>query len=211
MIDVDNDEWFDQWIDEYDDGVLSVTDDGSESDCANCVDCETADCSNCEKNAICVKCTNCRGCRNRRCDTNLTSNTPAVKTQIQKIIQNVVRVQSSLYTMNVGALNAYRNPYVTWNRMSDRGQASVQKTYVPGGGGQLGGNSTRSAITRCRPGALSPGGVGCDIKHNSYDRYLNRLKGRGPLRRGIDAKTPPISGGKVVNFSIVSRCICPSL
>jgi len=186
MIDVDNDEWFDQWIDEYDDGVLSVTDDGSESDCANCVDCETADCSNCEKNAICVKCTNCRGCRNRRCDTNLTSNTPAVKTQIQKIIQNVVRVQSSLYTMNVGALNAYRNPYVTWNRMSDRGQASVQKTYVPGG-------------------------VGCDIKHNSYDRYLNRLKGRGPLRRGIDAKTPPISGGKVVNFSIVSRCICPSL
>lgn len=211
MIDVDNDAWFDQWIDEYDDGVLSVTDDGSETDCANCVNCETADCSNCEKNAICVKCTNCRGCRNRRCDTNLTSNTPAVKTQIQKIIQNVVRVQSSLYTMNVGALNAYRNPYVTWNRMSDRGQASVQKTYVPGGGGQLSGNSTRSAITRCRPGALSPGGVGCDIKHNSYDRYLNRLKGRGPLRRGIYAKTPPISGGKVVNFSIVSRCICPSL
>lgn len=211
MIDVDNDAWFDKWIDDYDDGVVDVTDIGLETDCINCVNCETADCSNCEKNAICIKCTNCRGCRVRRCDTNLTSNTPAVKIQIQKIIQNVVRVQSSLYTMNVGALNAYRNPYVTWNRMSDRGQASVQKTYVPGGGGQLGGNSTRSAITRCRPGALSPGGVGCDIKHNSYDRYLNRLKGRGPLRRGIDAKTPPISGGKVVNFSIVSRCICPSL
>ena len=210
MIDVD-DAWFEQWIDDYDDGVVGVTDIGLETDCTNCVNCETADCSNCEKNAICIKCTNCRGCRDRRCDTNLTSNTPAVKIQIQKIIQNVVRVQSSLYTMNVGALNAYRNPYVTWNRMSDRGQASVQKTYVPGGGGQLGGNSTRSAITRCRPGALSPGGVGCDIKHNSYDRYLNRLKGRGPLRRGIDAKTPPISGGKVVNFSIVSRCICPSL
>jgi hypothetical protein len=211
MNDADNDVWFEQWIDEYDDGLVSVTDLGSESDCADCVNCETADCSNCEKNAICKKCTNCRGCRGRWCDTNLTSNTPAVKMQIQKIIQNVVRVQSSLYTMNVGALNAYRNPYVTWNSMSDRGQASVQKTYVPGGGGQLGGNSTRSAITRCRPGALSPGGVGCDIKHNSYDRYLNRLKGRGPLRRGVDAKTPPISGGKVVNFSIVSRCICPPL
>ena len=207
MIDVDNDAWFDKWIDEYDGDIVSVSDIGLDG--TNCVNCETADCSNCEKNAICVKCTNCRGCRDRRCDTNLTSNTPAVKIQIQKIIQNVVRVQSSLYTMNVGALNAYRNPYVTWNRMSDRGQASVQKTYVPGGGGQLGGNSTRSAITRCRPGALSPGGVGCDIKHNSYDRYLNRLKGRGPLRRGIDAKTPPISGGKVVNFSIVSGCRCP--
>ena len=204
------DAWFDQLINKYNaDDIVSVT--GVGSDCADCVNCETADCSNCEKYAICVKCTNCRGCRVRRCDTNLTSNTPAVKTQIQKIIQNVVRVPSSLYTMNVGALNAYRNPYVTWNRMSDRGQASVQKTYVPGGGGQLGGNSTRSAITRCRPGALSPGGVGCDIKHNSYDRYLNRLKGRGPLRRGIAAKTKPIYGGKVVNFSIVSRCNCPSL
>jgi hypothetical protein len=211
MIDVDNEVLFDRWIDEWDDGVVSLTDVGSEStDSRDCVNCETADCSNCEKHAICKKCTNCRGCRDHRCDTNLTSNTPAVKTQIQKIIQQVVRVQSSLYTMNVGALNAYRNPYVTWNRMSDRGQASVQKTYVPGGGGQLGGNSTRSAITRCRPGALSPGGVGCDIKHNSYDRYLNRLKGRGPLRRGVDAKTPPISGGKVVNFSIVSGCNCPS-
>ena len=215
MIDEDNDDWFEEWRmeqyndDYHDDGILSVTDIGL--DCADCVNCETADCSNCEKNAICIKCTNCRGCRGRWCDTNLTSNTPAVKMQIQKIIQNVVRVQSSLYTMNVGALNAYRNPYVTWNRMSDRGQASVQKTYVPGGGGLLGGNSTRSAITRCRPGALSPGGVGCDIKHNSYDRYLNRLKGRGPLRRGIDAKTRPISGGKVVNFSIVSGCRCPAL
>jgi hypothetical protein len=208
MIDVD---CFDRWIDDYDDGVVSVTDIGSESDCANCVNCETADCSNCEKYAVCKKCKNCHGCSYRKCDTNLTSDTPAVKMQIQKIIQKVVRVQSSLYTMNVGALNAYCNPYITWNRMSDRGQASVQKTYIPGGGGLLGGNSTRSAITRCRPGALSPGGVGCDIKHNSYDRYLNRLKGRGPLRRGVPfvgAKTQPIYGGKVVNFSIVSNCNC---
>ena len=201
MIDVD---CVDRWIDDCDDGVVSVTDIGSESDCANCVNCETA----CEKYAVCKKCKNCHGCSYRKCDTNLTSDTPAVKMQIQKIIQKVVRVQSSLYTMNVGALNAYRNPYITWNRMSDRGQASVQKTYIPGGGGLLGGNSTRSAITRCRPGALSPGGVGCDIKHNSYDRYVNRLKGRGPLRRGVDAKTKPIYGGKVVNFSIVSNCNC---
>ena len=210
MIDVDNDAWFDKWIDEYDGDIVGVTDIGL--DCTNCVNCETADCSNCEKNAICVKCTNCRGCRDRRCDTNLTSNTPAVKTQIQKIIQNVVRVQSSLYTMNVGALNAYRNPYVTWNRMSDRGQASVQKTYIPGGGGQLGGNSTRSAITRCRPGALSPGGVGCDIKHNSYNRYLNRLKGRGPLRRGIPSPVnQPMTGAKMVNYGIIAGCDCPPL
>lgn len=135
-----------------------------------CIDCETTDCSNCVKDRVCKKCKNCHGCRTRRCDTNLTSNTPAVKMQIQKIIQNVVRVPSSLYTMNLGVLTAYRNPHINWNRMSDRGQASVQK------------RSETKNSTQCRPGALSPGGVGCDIKHNSYARHLNRLKGRGPLR-----------------------------
>ena len=53
MIDVD-DAWFEQWIDDYDDGVVGVTDIGLETDCTNCVNCETADCSNCEKNAICI-------------------------------------------------------------------------------------------------------------------------------------------------------------
>ena len=33
-----------------------------------------------------------------------------------------------------------------------------------------------------RPGSTSAPGVGVDIKHNSYDRYLAKLKGRGPLR-----------------------------
>lgn len=214
--------WDNEWnyddYDKYSDYIYSDYGDANTSDngteCSHCLDCKNADCSNCEKYGICKKCVNCHGCSFRRCDTNLTSNTPAVKKQIQKIIQNVVRVPSSLYTMNLGALTAYRNPYVTWNRMSDRGQASVQKTYIPGGGGQLGGNSTRSAITRCRPGALSPGGVGCDIKHNSYDRYLNRLKGRGPLRQGIPTprhNNQPMTGGKVVNFGIIAGCHCPPL
>lgn len=177
-----------------------------------CVNCTNPDCSNCLKYGVCKQCINCHGCSYHRCDTNLTSNTPAVKMQIQKIIQNVVRVPSSLYTMNLGALTAYRNPYVNWNRMSDREEASVQKTYVPGGGGLLGGNSTRSAITRCRPGALSPGGVGCDIKHNSYNRYLNRLKGRGPLRRGIPSPVnQPMTGAKMVNYGIIAGCDCPPL
>ncbi len=33
---------------------------------------------------------------------------------------------------------------------------------------------TKRSITSLRPGAMSPGGSGVDIKHNSYDRYLNR-------------------------------------
>ena len=176
------------------------------STCHGCINCELVDCSNCEKHRGCKKCSNCHGCSSHKCDTNLTSNTPAVKKQIQKIIQNVVRVPSSLYTMNVGALSSYDKPFINWNRMSDRGKSSIQKTYIPGNGG----NSTRSAITRCRPGALSPGGIGCDIKHNSYDRHLNKLKGRGLLKTGMPTLKPPISGGKVVNYGIISRCECLS-
>jgi hypothetical protein len=89
----------------------------------------------------------------------------------QKRIQNVVRVPSSLYTMNIGALNAYQPACaapskVTWNQMSDRVAPAVQTAYV----------SFRSSKT-LRPGALTPGGVGCDIKHNSYERRLLKLKG----------------------------------
>lgn len=158
--------------------------------------------------------------RLRSCDTNLNSNTPANQYQRLKLIQNTVRVASSLYTMNLGSLNAYVKPglathNVCWNQMSDRPIPSVQKTYVP----TYGTSSTRHTVTGPRPGAQSPGGVGCDIKHNSYDRYLNRLKGKAPLRRGIippnfGAPIPfnrafPVYGGKTTKTSIVSSCDCP--
>ena len=48
--------------------------------------------------------------RLRSCDTNLTSNSPANQYQIQKIIQNTVRVPCSIYTSNLGPLNAYKEP-----------------------------------------------------------------------------------------------------
>jgi hypothetical protein len=162
--------------------------------------------------------------RVRNCDTNLTSDTPANQYQRQKIIQNTVRVASSLYTMNLGALNAYAKPTpatynVCWNQMSDRPVPSVQKTYVPTKGGTIGSNSTKHTVTGPRPGAQSPGGIGCDIKHNSYDRYLNRLKGKAPLRRGVIPpnfgdpipfnRAFPVYGGKITKTSIVNNCNCP--
>lgn len=36
----------------------------------------------------------------------------------------------------------------------------------------------QSSLTRDRPGSQAPGGSGVDIKHNSYARYLARLKGK---------------------------------
>ena len=82
--------------------------------------------------------------RECNCDTNLTSNTPANQYQRQKIIQNTVRVSSSLYSMNLAALNVYQKPSsvysvidvggsnyivspgVNWNQMSDRKTPHLQ-------------------------------------------------------------------------------------
>ena len=120
----------------------------------------------------------------------------ALLVQTQKIIQNVVRVPSSLYTMNLGSLNVYRpSTQVGWNQMSDRIVPAVQKSHV----------SLKSSKS-LRPGALTPGGVGCDIKHNSYDRYLAKMKGK--YLRGTTTAVVPASGGKKMKLNLVSGCVC---
>jgi hypothetical protein len=159
----------------------------------------------------------------RVCNTNLTGNTPADQYQKLKLIQNTARVYSSLYTSNLGPLNAYRRPTtsrqgVCWNQMSDRPVPSVQKHIIPTGSATS-MNRRHTSVTSSKPGCQSPGGIGCDIKHNSYDRYLNRIKGKGPLRRGVIPKTfgthvpfnPafPIYGGKTTKTNLVSGCDCP--
>ena len=159
----------------------------------------------------------------RVCDTNLTANTPADQYQRLKLIQNTVRVYSSLYTSNLGPLEAYKTPLkaehgVCWNQMSDRPVPSVQRASIPTGFyHSLNGRHT--SYTSSRPGCQTPGGKGCDIKHNSYDRYLNRLKGKGPLRRGVvppafGSPIPfnpafPVYGGKTMKTNIINGCDCP--
>jgi hypothetical protein len=158
---------------------------------------------------------------------NLNGNTPADQYQKQKLIQNTVRVYAALYPANLGPLTAYTPPIrdpdagyygVCWNQMSDRPVPSVQPTSVPTGfHNSL--NTRHYSVTSSKPGSQTPGGKGCDIKHNSYDRYLNRLKGKGPLRRGVvppsyGVPLPfnpayPIYGGKTIKTNIVSTCDCP--
>jgi hypothetical protein len=140
--------------------------------------------------------------------------------------------------MNLAGLSSYQKPLntpqlvqqngtpyiaparVNWNQMSDRASPSHQKTKVASGS-TYHTSSTRHTITRNRPGAMSPGGIGVDIKHNSYDRYLNKLKGKAPLRRGIIPpgygepipfnRAYPIYGGKIVKTSIINGCNCPDI
>ena len=151
------------------------------------------------------------------------SMTTANQYQRLKLIQNTVRVHSSLYTSNKGPLSSYRKPTeathnVCWNQMSDRPVPSVQKATVPTGYGTS-MNRRHTSVTSSRPGCQTPGGAGCDIKHNSYDRYLNRIKGKGPLRRGpvpptFGSPIPynpafPVYGGKTVKTNLVNGCSCP--
>lgn len=150
--------------------------------------------------------------RCRNCDTNLTSDAPADQYQRLKLIQKTVRVPSSLYTMNLGALTTNNGTGVSWNQMSDRQVASVQKSTVPSV------RSTRHSSTSSRPGGQNPGGIGCDIKHNSYERRLNRLKGKVALKRGpvpanfgapiVSTQVNPVSGGKTMTTNIVTSCVC---
>jgi hypothetical protein len=161
--------------------------------------------------------------RCRVCNTNLTGNTPADQYQRLKLIQNTARVYASLYTSNLGPLNAYKKPTnithgVCWNQMSDRPVPSIQKATIPTGT-NTSMNRRHTSVTSSRPGCQTPGGAGVDIKHNSYDRYLNRLKGKGPLRRGVippnfGQPIPfnpafPIYGGKTTKTNLVSGCDCP--
>lgn len=162
-----------------------------------------------------------------RTQTNVGGNTPADQYQKQKVIQNTVRVQGSLYTANLGPLTAYTPPRndpaqgyynVCWNQMSDRPVPSVQPMSIPTGF-RTSMNRRHTSVTSSRPGCQTPGGKGCDIKHNSYDRYLNRLKGKVPMRRGVVPTTfgapipfncaVPVYGGKTIKTNIVTGCNCP--
>ncbi len=162
-----------------------------------------------------------------------STSTNGIRYQTQKLIQKTVRVPESVYTMCLGASTVYQapdknytmidatgSPYiappsVNWNQMSDRRQPHKQ-TLVTSSGSTYGGNSLRRSLVRMRPGCMSPGGSGCDIKHNSYDRYLNRIKGKTPLKRGVIPVTfdkpfnpaYPFYGNKQMKLGIINGCNC---
>lgn len=154
--------------------------------------------------------------RKRGAYNNMASSDPSTQYYKQKIIQNTVRVNSSLYTMNLGALSVYQSPTdkygVNWNQMSDRRVPHVQQFRS--------GSNSSSIWRKTGPGALSPGGAGVDVKHNSYERYLNRIKGKTHIRRGKIPeifgseylpfnRAAPVYGGKTFKTGIIDGCNCP--
>jgi len=83
----------------------------------------------------------------------------------------------SVYMSNLSSLYVYQRPTllfhnVNWNQSSDRAIPHIQPTNV-----QRNTSSLRGTRTGSKPGAMVPGGVGVDIKHNSFNRYNLRLRG----------------------------------
>ena len=97
---------------------------------------------------------------------------PRVIKQTQKKIRKEVGMPSFQHIFNTSVRGAQQNSY--WNNQSDRKEPHVQ-TIVSGSQGT---NTTKFTRVNFRPGAMSPGGVGVDIKHGSYNRYYRKKIGR---------------------------------
>ena len=121
-----------------------------------------------------------------------------IQQTIQQKIQNTVRVPTGLYLDNLSSLtvrgDASNNPQSQYNlvnqsQASDRAVMSVQRTL---------------ANPRLRPGKLGPGGVGVDVKHNSFDRILARKKAQNMRTEGSEN---PIKKYGIANQT---DCTCSS-
>lgn len=127
-------------------------------------------------------------------------------TNTQKKILHQARQSSSLYTMNLKAFNVVKNQKETlWNPQSDRNLPAIVKRHVP-----TRGSSVKSSITRARPGSLSAKGSGVDIKHGSYARYLEKLKGKTLSSKNTPVSNSPKYGNKTRSQTLIfnSECGC---
>lgn len=124
-------------------------------------------------------------------------NSPQMLQAENRRIYNTSRIRSSEFMMNKAAFNVYAGRGTTnkftWNQSSDRVEAGIPRAIVP-----TRSSSVRGTKTGIRPGSQAPGGSGVDIKHNSYDRYLLRKKGRA-------MKAGPYVGDDVDSKAIVNN------
>ena len=151
------------------------------------------------------RCKGCYGC---------TSNVACSADATQRRIQNTVRVSQSEYLENLAGLNVYTKPvakygFVNWNQGSDRAEPGQVHRNVP----SYGASSTKTSITRMRPGSCSAASQGVDIKHGSDARYLARIKGRGPYRTQSVPAAAPVEGNKTKKYGIAyahrdGGCFC---
>lgn len=158
----------------------------------------------------------CNTCVTDTVNTNAGCPAEGRRRHLFKQMFNTVRVTSSEYAMNRSALHVGNDTSTRTaqgnNQSSDRAVASV----VANVNAPSRGNSRTSSITRIRPGSLTPGGTGVDIKHNSYARYLARIKGTELLKEETSCQTISDTAlrnnNKARKYNIVAlpaSCSCP--
>jgi len=117
------------------------------------------------------------------------SSIPVSEIQIQKEIQNQIRVPSSEYTMNKSSLSInnenLNSNNKNWHNMSDRKNKH----------GKI--NQINSSI---KPNS------GIDVKHNSYARHLGKIKSQNLKTENSRSVIIPLFGNKTKKFGI-SNCI----
>lgn len=121
----------------------------------------------------------------------------------QKKIWKQTGVLGSQYTSVKSSVSVGYNTHTTlgWNQSSDRINPSVSTRIVPSHG-----NSTRGTITRHRPGASAPGGIGVDVKHNSYNRHLAKIKTKNVMTQNCTTCPTPLIGNKYKMINMMSGC-----
>jgi len=131
----------------------------------------------------------------------------------QKQIWGQTGTLSSLYLMNKASLTVAKQRLVSgvnvnWNQTSDRQTPSIQVIVA-----HSNGNSVKYNRAGLRPGAQSPGGVGVDVKHGSYDRYLARKKSYNLRAQSTTTSIIPVKGNKKYATNAVAgseKCVCIS-
>jgi hypothetical protein len=143
---------------------------------------------------------------------------------IERRIQNQTGVPQSQYSDVLASVtvaeNYLQNPAslsnhsTVWgtkfnlrNRSDQRLPLGSSTTNVP-----TRGNSLKTTTTANRPGASAPPGLGVDVKHDSYARYLGKLKGRtmaiGKTAFPIHPNPHAVVNNKSWRFTLVNTTDC---
>mgnify|MGYP001200225322 FL=1 len=104
--------------------------------------------------------------------------------QRQKLIQNVVRVSSSEYSMNLASNIVYDSNSTNTNL----------------------GLADRTSNVGTHEQKIKKG---VNVKHDSYARYLAKKKGKAVLKADNPTTTRPVAqnGGKNYKFAIINNCV----
>ena len=160
-------------------------------------------------------------CQKKSCDITDFSNGMQIKCStkfkelnIQKQIQNQVRIHESQLIDAISSAYIGFDFFQNYNKniagsqnMSDRVIPHLQTGYIGRKGGYK-GNSVKYSITSHKPGSTGPAGVGVDVKHGSYARYLGKLK--APYLIHTKETLNPKIGNKTSNLSLLNkRCNKP--